>query len=92
MDPVPRGTASFGSGCILAASWLVRREQSEKERGGDVNGELRLDNRDTAGGWLGEVGRTQSARQTKSLFREDSAAGILPQNINQAASITERTS
>lgn len=25
------------------------------------------------------------ARQTKSLFREDSAAGILPQNINQPA-------
>lgn len=24
-------------------------------------------------------------RQTKSLFREDSAAGILPQNINQPA-------
>lgn len=39
--------------------------------------------------WVVERGQHQSARQTKSLFREDSAAGILPRNINQAASITE---
>lgn len=68
-------------------------ERREGGGGGNVNGELRLDNRDTDVGGCeeveGEGGNLRAHGKQSLCFGEDSTAGILPQNINQAASITE---